>query len=97
LGRMLFHILPFLSLGCKPAEGAGSAQYAGAGTEPETTAFGVFDGCTMTVADEYPAAVYQHRGPDWVPDSYPPDGGTPCSPTGGGPGCYMQTPESIRG
>jgi hypothetical protein len=24
-------------------------------------------GCTMAVADEYPAAVYQHRGPDWVP------------------------------
>lgn len=53
---MLFHILPFLSLGCKPAEGAGSAQYAGAGTEPETTAFGVFDGM-VCLPDNLPASV----------------------------------------
>jgi len=54
-------------------------------------------GCTMTIADEYPAAVYQHRGGEFVPTAYPPDSGTACSPTGGGTGCYMQTPESIRG
>ena len=51
----------------------------------------------MTIADEYPAAVSQYRGGEFVPTAYPPDSGTACSPTGGGTGCYMQTPESIRG
>ena len=51
---MLFHLVPFgTMLACKPAAGAGAGykngtpfteQYSGRGTEPETTAYGTFDG-----------------------------------------------------
>jgi hypothetical protein len=62
---MLFHLVPFgTMLACKPAAGAGAGykngtpfteQYAGRGTEPETTAYGTFDGmpeCARAASSE---------------------------------------------
>mmetsp|Transcript_45949 Transcript_45949/g.71988 ORF Transcript_45949/g.71988 Transcript_45949/m.71988 type:complete len:88 (+) Transcript_45949:122-385(+) len=75
--------LPFRGLVCKSTA---DADYSGRGTQPEETAFGIFDGCTFTPAEEYPPATFGGA------EQYPPDGPSPCSPN-----CYHTDPGSIRG